>query len=212
MADESKAGAPGDIRDSRASAPNDRPTPAEELAETRRLRKIAFLAAFAGCGRITKAAKAAGIDPDTHYEWKKTDPDYAKSFDDLRERVTDLLEDEAIRRAMEGVDEPQIGRVARDTDGLLTNPDGSALTVKRFSDTLLVILLKGNRPERYRERYELTGKDGGAIEITDAEAARELAALFETARARAAGEAAAGEAQVGTPAGPTDGGGAESSV
>lgn len=30
-------------------------------------------------------------------------------------------------------------------------------TVKRYRDLLLIFLLKGVRPEKYRERYEVTG-------------------------------------------------------
>jgi len=179
---------------------DDRPTPAEEAAETTRLRKIAFLAAFANCGRITKAAAGASINPDTHYEWRKSDPEYDKAFAALRERVTDLLEDEAFRRAVEGVEEPLIGRIGKDQDGVVHH-------AVRYSDTLLAILLKGNRPDIYRERHELTGKDGGPIEtheLTESERAAGIAAIFDAARARATGSAPQGEDEVGTTAGGTD--------
>ncbi len=34
----------------------------------------------------------------------------------------------------------------------------------KYSDSLLMFLLRGLRPERYRERTEVTGKDGGPID------------------------------------------------
>lgn len=171
-----KSKPPAAIRDSRASA-------RDEAAQQTELKKVAFLAAFARCGRITKASETVGINPDTHYEWRKTDPEYDKAFAAMRERVADLLEDEAIRRAVEGIDKPLIGRIDKDLDGVV-------VTVKEYSDSLMAILLKGNRPERYREGREITGKDGGPInfrdvsELTDDELDAEIASLAaEEARA-----------------------------
>lgn len=183
-------------RDSRARDER-RPSAAEEAAETREVKKRAFLSAFAACGRITKAAQAVGMNPDTHYEWRKADPVYDKAFTDLRERVADILEDEAVTRALDGVEEPLIGRVGKDEDGIITK-------VFRKSDRLLEILLKANRPEKFRERYEFTGKDGGPIELSDADAAREIAALLEAARARETESTTTGEAEVGTSARPAN--------
>ena len=39
--------------------------------------------------------------------------------------------------------------------------------IRKFSDTLLIFLLKGARPETYRERHEHTGKHGGPIQYED---------------------------------------------
>ena len=52
----------------------------------------------------------------------------------------DALEDEAVRRAVDGVDEQVFYQ-------------GKACgVVRKYSDTLLIFLLKGRRPERYRDR------------------------------------------------------------
>ena len=49
-------------------------------------------------------------------------------------------EDEAVRRAHDGVDEPVFYQ-------------GKACgVVRKYSDTLLIFLLKGRRPEKYRDR------------------------------------------------------------
>lgn len=115
--------------------PKKAPTPAA--------RKRSFIAAFSETGNVSLAAKAAGIGRRTHYDWMTDDPKYAASFRDARETAGDLLEAEARRRAAEGVEEPVYQGGKR------------VGTIRRYSDTLLIFLLKGARPEVYRERYEV---------------------------------------------------------
>ncbi len=101
--------------------------------------RAAFLAAYGELGNIKQAAKKAGISRDTHYAWLKDDPDYAKTFELAREEAVETLEAEARRRAVEGVNRPvyqggeQVG------------------TVRDYSDTLLIFLLKGAAPSKYRD-------------------------------------------------------------
>lgn len=98
--------------------------------------KEAFLAAYIEGGTITAAATVADISRDTHYDWMKADADYKAAFWHAREASTDELEEVAITRAKDG------------------------------SDGLLKFLLEGRRREVYGKRTELTGADGGPIEIT----------------------------------------------
>lgn len=138
--------------------------------------KKAFLAAYAGTGNISAAAKAAGIDRTAHYEWIKSDEAYREAFDVADAESVDLLEREARRRAAEGVDEPVIHQgqmmgawVTANGETVAPNTPGATLiplTIKKYSDTLLIFLLKGARPERYRDnaRVEHTGRGGGPIE------------------------------------------------
>ena len=60
------------------------------------------------------------------------------------EDAVDLLEAEARRQAVEGWEEP-VGWYKGEAGGV----------VRRYDSTLLIILLKGMRPERYAERVEL---------------------------------------------------------
>lgn len=53
-----------------------------------------------------------------------------------------MLEQEARRRAVDGVEDFRLDR------------DGGEHTFRRYSDTLLIFLLKAKRPDVYRERYE----------------------------------------------------------
>ncbi len=97
-------------------------------------------------GTITHAATKAGINRKTHYNWLESDPEYAARFKEADEEATDNLEREARRRAVEGVDEPVFYQ--GDIVG----------HIRKMSDTLLIFLLKGAKPEKYRERFEHTGR------------------------------------------------------
>lgn len=122
--------------------------------DSARLKK-AFLDAFRETGNITAAALEVDMSRRTHYRWLDEDEGYTEEFRDALEHASDLLEAEARRRAVDGVDEP--------TGWFQGTPGGY---VRRYSDTLLIFLLKGARPEKYRERYEHTGKDGKDLSPT----------------------------------------------
>jgi hypothetical protein len=175
---EKKGDRRGSVRRSGARARDEKPTPAEEAAEATRLKKLAFLAAYSSCASRTKAANAIGIDRTTHYIWLREDAEYKQQFDALAEEVADLLEDEAVRRAVEGEEEPLIGRVDKDLDGIITK-------VRKRSDRLLELLLKANRPDKFRERREITGKNGGPINYRDVSAMSDEELDAEIARIEA---------------------------
>jgi len=119
-------------------------------------KRAAFLAAFRGNGNVSESAKLAGIQRTTHYLWLNKSKVYEDAFANAREDASDALEEEARRRAVEGVNEPVFYQGKQ------------CGAVRKYSDTLLIFLLKGNRPEKFRERYEHshTGKDGGELTFT----------------------------------------------
>jgi hypothetical protein len=140
-----------------------------------------LLAHFADTGRIDLACSAVGVSRDTHYEWLKKDPDYKAEFDVARDRAVDLLEAEAWRRGKDGVPEPVIHagrRVVETIEVAELGEDGkpTGRTVKvdrdlfivRYSDQLLMFLLKGRKREVYGDRVETTGKDGSPLFPMDA--------------------------------------------
>ena len=151
-------------RRKRKSARPDKLTTAEK--------KRAFLAAYAQCGNVTQAAKVAGISRETHYEWLDKDPGYAAAFKQADEQATDALELEARRRALEGWDEPVYQK------GQLVG------TVRKYSDTLLIFLLKGARPEKYRERVDVGSEPGRPLAVQMSDADAEAAARLVTEFAR----------------------------
>jgi hypothetical protein len=126
--------------------------------------KAALLAAFAQTGNVAASCRAAGVSRRTHYDWLAADAAYAEAFADAQDDAADALESEAWRRGTEGVTEP------------LMYQGAEVGTVQRYSDTLLIFLLKGLRPEKYRERFdhraEVTVRDDPQA---DAEIARVVA-------------------------------------
>lgn len=117
-----------------------------------------FLAELRRTGIIGKACDAAEVDRTTAYRHRDQDEDFATAWREALEYATDTVEAEARRRAVEGVEEPVFGRVARDEDGQIG-------TVRKYSDTLTLALLKAHRPELYRDRKDL--HHSGAVTITD---------------------------------------------
>ena len=109
-------------------------------ARMNRRRQQAFLAAYMELGTVAAAMKAVGIGPLTHHQWLQAQPEYAEAFALAREAAADLLEAEAVRRALEGVEQPVFYQ---------GKPCGA---VRRYSDTLMMFLLKAMRPERFRDR------------------------------------------------------------
>src|SRR6185369_10055545 len=103
----------------------------------------AFLAAYAEVGNVAEAAKLARITRQTAYRHKSTDPVFAKMWAEAEQEAADSLEREAWRRATEGTDEPVFYKGEK------------CGAIKRYSDNLLMFLLRGARPEKYRERFML---------------------------------------------------------
>jgi len=103
-------------------------------------KRKAFLAAFAEVGTITRAAEIAKVTRQAHYLWMK-DPEYAEAFAQAEQQACDRLEQEARRRAVEGVEEPVFHRGKQ------------CGVVRKYSDTLLIFLLKGAMPEKYKDRH-----------------------------------------------------------
>jgi hypothetical protein len=121
-------------------------------------KRTLFLSALSECGNVTKAAKTAGVTPQRLYQYRKTDEAFAAEWDECAELGAQALEDEARRRAYEGVEEP-----VTSVKGIVHNDDGSPLYVRKYSDTLLIFLLKGARPQKYRERADV--KLSGQLDI-----------------------------------------------
>jgi hypothetical protein len=91
----------------------------------------------------------------THYGWLERDETYQAWFSEAQDDVGDTLEREAIRRAHDGVRKPVYQGGKR------------VGFIQEYSDTLLIFLLKGLRPEKYRERFEHSGPGkGGAILVS----------------------------------------------
>lgn len=118
-------------------------------------KKDQFLDILEQTANVTRAAEAIGMARRYMYEIREKDPEFKAKWDKAVELGTDALEDEAIRRASEGWDEPVFYQGVQ------------CGYVRRFSDTLLIFQLKARRPEKYSNtnKVELTGKDGQPLQV-----------------------------------------------
>lgn len=164
--------------------------------------KPAYLAALRQVPVIKHACEAAGIDRTTAWRAREADEEFAKAEQEAMEEGIDRAEAEAFRRGVVGFEEPVIdkGRLAyryeryEDEDGgehyrLMLDANGQPipLTVRKHSDAMLGLVLKGRRKKVYADRTELTGPEGGPVQQVDetAKAAR-VAQLLALAQQRKA--------------------------
>jgi len=137
-----------------------------QLAKLRHPKKRAFLSAFAKLGTVGRAAKLAKIERHTHSIWMKEEGEqadlYRQAFADAMDEACDIMEMEARRRAVHGVEKPVFGSLGQGMGS------GEIGRVQEYSDTLLIFLLKGARPEKFRERSstEISGPGGKPLETT----------------------------------------------
>src|SRR6478672_6188376 len=82
-------------------------------------KKRRFLEALRECGNIRIASEAAGSGRREMHRKKERDPKFAADWDAAYAEAADRLEQEAWRRAVEGVEEPVVsmGKLVRDEDG-----------------------------------------------------------------------------------------------
>jgi hypothetical protein len=124
---------------------------AAKLAHQKRL----FLDALGAKHLVSAAAKAAGVHRSTPCAWRESDENFARRWDEIVDESTDLLEREAYRRAAVGVEKP------------VYQGGGKVGTVREFSDTLLIFLLKARRPAVYRDHHQVehVGPEGGPVQF-----------------------------------------------
>jgi hypothetical protein len=133
-------------------------------AKTSAAKLNAFLAQLADGHAVKNACKTAGIGRTTAYDLRDADEAFAARWREAEAEGVEVLEQEAFRRAVQGIDKPIVFQ------GVVTD------TVREYSDTLLIFLLKAKRPGVYREhfRHEVTGADGGPIEVEVAQVRERL--------------------------------------
>lgn len=104
-----------------------------------RVWKKSFLAALEETGSVKEATEACTVSKVTVYAHRRDDPTFAKEWEEALDRAADALEDEARKRAIEGTQEPVFHK------GEIVG------YVAKKSDVLLMFLLKGIRPQKWRE-------------------------------------------------------------
>jgi hypothetical protein len=124
-------------------------------------KKVDFLEHFKTTGNVTISARAQGISRQSVYIWINDDPKFAKDFENAKEEALDLMEAECRRRAEAGTLRPVFhqGEVCGE--------------IREYSDTLMIFFLKGNRPEKYKDRVEQENKGAVTITLRDLRAERD---------------------------------------
>ena len=125
-------------------------------------RRKKFLRELARTGNVTAAARKIGSSRSRACQLQRDDKEFRKLCKRALKEAADNLEREAFRRAVEGVEEPVFF--------MGTQVD----TVRKYSDSLLTLLLKHTKRSKYMDRTETTLKGGidvrrKATELSDEE-------------------------------------------
>ncbi len=100
----------------------------------------AFLDTLRDGASVSASCLAAAYGRASVYEWREADEAFKAAWDDAADEGTDRMEDEAYRRAVRGTTKPVFQGGKRVGE------------VQEFSDTLMIFMLKGRRPEKFKDR------------------------------------------------------------
>lgn len=101
-------------------------------------------------GNISEACLRSGMARSTVYKLESEDVQFKAAFREAQRHGLEVLEDEARRRAFSGTYKP------------IFHQGKQCGAIKEYSDTLMIFLLKGGMPEKYRENLKVdnTSSDG----------------------------------------------------
>ncbi len=116
-----------------------------KAAAGNRLARQCFLSMLSRTGNTSKACQTSGLTRRQVMALRERDAAFDRAYDDAMNDAADLLEAEAWRRALEGTTQP-VFRAGQP----VTGPAGEPVVVRRYSDPLLVLLLRGCRPEKFQ--------------------------------------------------------------
>ena len=130
------------MTDAQRDGPDDKGGPP---ASGNRLARQCFLAMLSKTGNTAKACESSGMTRRQVMTLRERDRAFDRAYDDAMNDAADLLEAEAWRRALEGTPQAvrKAGKRAKDA---AAEPVGA----RRYSDPLLMMLLRGCRPEKFR--------------------------------------------------------------
>jgi hypothetical protein len=132
---------PPEIKESKDQKPIQ--TSAPDASRLTSIEKQAlFLEEYARCGSVLRSCQRVGVARSTLYgDWIKG-PEFKAAFEKAGEDATDVLEEEARRRAVDGTVKPvyQGGKMVGG--------------IREYSDSLLMFLLRGKR-DAFREKRSI---------------------------------------------------------
>lgn len=144
-----------DVKDSLDGLPPQKGRNGRNLTpEQRAWGQAIFLQTFEKTANMTISARAARVSRTTVYQWLEHNGPFALAYHQAEGIANDVLEAEAYRRAVSGVEKRRVIYYKGD-------PVGEE-TVREYSDLLLIFLMKARMPGKYRETKVLqhTGADG----------------------------------------------------
>lgn len=117
--------------------------------------KEAFLSEYRKTGNLSHSARKARVTRAWVYELRDSDQSFNDAIVEAKHIANAVLEQEALRRATAGTIRPVFYKGIK------------IAAIREFSDTLLIVLLKANMPDKYREnaRIEHTGAGGGPVAV-----------------------------------------------
>jgi hypothetical protein len=141
------------------------------------------------CRRLSEGEPLRAICRDEHmpawrtiYDWIEKDEDFAARIAHARDLGFDAIAEEALAIS----DTPVIGEETEDDGDKLKVKRGDMLGHRKLQIETRLKLLAKWCPKKYGERtaMELTGANGGPVQMNDTEAAAKLAGLIAAAKAR----------------------------
>ena len=145
-----------------------KPDTIDPIKAVRHAKKRRVLAGISNTANVLLSCQMAEISRESHYHWLKTDELYRAAFNVAMDRGIDALEAEVTRRAFDGVLKPvyNCGKravdVKTDDKGQVVLKDGKPIaipaSIREYSDPLAMFILRGRRPERYRDRISMDNR------------------------------------------------------
>jgi hypothetical protein len=132
---------------------------------------LAYVEENRGCS-VREACEHVGIRRHQVRALKRADSEFADDYREARGYGDERIRNEIARRAIDGVEDP------------ITNKDGEIVGHRIvYSDRLLGMMAKAHLPE-YREsrQIELTGRDGGPLEVENPDVAAAIDRFTGTIR------------------------------
>ena len=115
--------------------------------------KAAFLEALRQIPNVRHACRASGVSRATAYREQERDAGFAEAWSEAVAEGVDVLELEAIRRGMVGVERPVHLRLGKNPK--TGQVEYQTVKVREYSDALLQFVLRAAKPEKYRESAAL---------------------------------------------------------